>query len=219
MGSSSAAALALAAALAQYLVAERIGRRAWRLVLGYHAEQGPYRESKIVVRHGDRAPGAVRFAAFTCILCGQMFVPVAIAVVDALEGYFGRLRVEAGLGAALGIVSLVVAGALWATGYALLLRTDRRRGLARFAQRAAIVLNAFILGAYPLWVHMGAPHRTNIFIAGTLLYALLSLSQAALLGRALAIDTQESLVRTPVAPQLPRWLVRLLQRKRARAAS
>jgi hypothetical protein len=226
MGPPSAVAVALVAATLQYAVAERFGRRAWRLVLGYHAEQGPYREANIVVRHGDRAPRAVRFTAFTCLLFGQMFVPGAYAVYGLCTFSLGGPRPN-WLGAFLGFAGLIVAGALWATGYGLLLRLGRRRILARFAKRAAIALNAAILPGYALYVCRGMPSDVQDMVEPyvgsevmtfTLAYALLSLAQAALLAHALSVEAQEPLARAPVAPELPRWLLRLLRRKRSRAA-
>jgi hypothetical protein len=229
MGLSSAALLALAAVLLQFVAAERLGRRAWRLVLGWHAEQGPYREAKVVVRHGERAPGAVRLAAFTCLLFGQMFVPGAWAVYVGLSVYFGLSSHAEGLGAVLGFPGLVVAGALWVTGYALLLRTGWRHAVARFALLAAVALNVAILVGYALFACVATydvevPAILSAYvhpevIAGTIVYALLSLGQAALLAFALAVEAEDPLARTPTAPQLPRWLLRLLQRKRSRATA
>jgi hypothetical protein len=200
-----------------------LGRRAWRRVTRYHAEpSGPYRETKIVVDRRDRAPALVRVAAFTCIVFGQMFVPGAFGI-DAFMS--GVARPE-GLGAVLGFPGLVVAGALWATGYALLLRRPRRHALARFAVRAGVALNTAILFAYALDFCFGVPEPlarvVETFLvpelaAITILYALLSLGQAALLRAALRIE-DESTRPHSAAPQLPRWLVRLLLRKRSRAA-
>jgi hypothetical protein len=153
-----------------------------------------------------------------------MFVPGAYAVCVGL----GVARNHpAGFGALLGFPGLVVAGALWATGYALLLRLERRRPLAHFAKRASIALNAAILAAYAFYVFLGMPsdvppmldtYVESEVIAITVVYALLSLAQAALLAHALGVEAREPFTRAIVAPALPRWLLRLLQRKRSRAA-
>src|SRR5262245_44469457 len=98
-------ALFFAAAAVQYTVAERVGRRAYRL--GYRAEQGPYRESSITVdQRVRRAPIPIRVAAFAFILFGQfavVFAPLALRIVAAV---------------------------IWLLGYALLLGLPRRRALA-----------------------------------------------------------------------------------------
>lgn len=224
MEAYSAVAGALGIATAQYVVAERLGRRAWREIpLGYRAELGPYRESHVVAPHGLGAPAAVRLAAFLCILFGQMFVPGALAAGSGVLAF----AEYGGLGGLLGLPGLVVASALWVTGYALLFRRANRREWARFAVRTSIALNVCIVAAYAVYLGAGMPsfanaHPLRTFVepevaAGTLLYAALSLAQAAQLHFALARDD----VRFPARAEghaLPKWLVRLLQRKRERRA-
>ena len=203
--------------------AARAPRVARKAPLGYRAELGPYRDSHVLVEHGLRAPAAVRLAAFLCILFGQMCVPGALAAGSGVLAF----AEYGGLGGLLGVPGLVVASALWVTGYKLLFRRANRREWARFAVRTSIALNVAIVAAYAVYAGAGMPsfanaHPLRTFVepeiaAGTLAYAALSLAQAVQLHVALARDLVRFPARAP-SHALPKWLVRLLQRKRERQA-
>lgn len=179
-------AVAFVAGGAQYALAERFGRPAWRrLVRGARVvdgPDGPYRASTSVESLAyDEAPRFVRAVACASFYVGQMFVP------GLLLGLFGLLAMGLGI---VSIPGLVVAARIWRVAPKLLAPDARTAEQAEGAARWATALNVPILvGAVAASLYgLLQPDDSWLVVGGpTALYAMLSLAHAHLLKRAAAV--------------------------------
>jgi hypothetical protein len=134
----------LIAAAVPYLLVEPRWRWRWReveagRVAADDLDGGIYRASGTVPTYLRGAPARVRFAAYTCLLFGQMFVP------GLLVGAFGLLAGGIGL---VSIPGLITAAKLYRTGLLLLRREPREAYFAaRNAAAWALWLNGLIMAA------------------------------------------------------------------------
>jgi hypothetical protein len=186
-------------------------------------EPSAYRSTgPVVVGHLERAPGLVRAAAASSIVFGAMFLP------GLAWGLFGLIATGAGL---LSIPGLVIAACLWNAGHALLQGTKESAILAARVATAAFYFNVLLLVAalaVAVITHWGEPVRLPCtesagialcgFVGG---YALLSIGQAVLLGKAASLmgtihgDPFDGVVEN----HLPFVFRRLLAKKRERLAA
>jgi hypothetical protein len=112
--------LGLAAAV-PFLITRARWRWRWREVESGRqpilaGDASPYRAAGSVPLHLDDVPRGIQFAAYTCFLFGQMFIP------GLLMGMFGLVAFGVGL---VSIPGLVTAAKLYSTGFALLRREPR----------------------------------------------------------------------------------------------
>lgn len=171
--------LCFAAAL-PYVFVERRWRWRWNEVASGRvpaaAPGGIYRDAGDVPRYYVEAPRRVRWAAFTCLLFGQMFVP------GLLVGAFGLIA--GGLGV-VSIPGLITAAKLYRAGLSLLRREPRLAYFrARDAAAWALWLNAIILaGSLVLLALPIRPtsHAGLDFVAFVDGYGVASILQALLL--------------------------------------
>src|SRR5437870_38389 len=119
----------MGAAVLPFAILERRWRWRWQEVesgeVPAHAGMALYREAGRVPTYLREAPGLVRFAAFTCLLLGELLLP---GMVLATLGMFFF-----GLGMLI-IPILITAGKLYRAGLLMLLREPRT---AYFAARNA----------------------------------------------------------------------------------
>jgi hypothetical protein len=96
----------------------------------------PYRESGTVPVYLTRAPGLIRFCAYTCFLFGQMFVPgLCLGICGAFVAGVGIVSIP----------GLITAGKLFSAGLALLRRDPKDAYYrTREAARWALWLNGII---------------------------------------------------------------------------
>jgi hypothetical protein len=168
----------LIAAGVPYLLVEPRWRWRWREVEAGHVAAddlggGIYRASGTVPTYLRGAPAGVRWAAYTCLLLGQMFVP------GLLVGAFGLLAGGIGM---VSIPGLITAAKLYRAGLLLLRREPREAYFAaRNAATWALWLNGLIMAAsfalllLPLRPTSQAGIVLFLFVNG---YGLLSIVQA-----------------------------------------
>jgi hypothetical protein len=176
-------------------------------------EPSAYRSTgPVVVGHLERAPVLVRAAAASSIVFGAMFLP------GLAWGLFGLIAAGAGL---LSIPGLVIAACLWNAGHALLQGTKESAILAARVATAAFYFNVLlVVGALSVAVitQESPAVALSAFVGG---YALLSIGQAVVLGKAASLlgtihgDTFEGVVEN----HLPFVFRRLLAKKRERLAA
>jgi hypothetical protein len=174
-----AAALFGAAAL-PYFAVERRWRWRWHEVPAGEipadrTQLGAYRQGSAVPTYCERAPAAVRLAAFTSLFFGQMFVPgLALGLLGI--AFYG-----------VGVVSipgLIVAAKLYRSGLTLLRREPRLAFFqARSAVRWSLWLNllalAIVVPSIMISVRSQRPLADNLDVARCLaLYSGLSIAQA-----------------------------------------
>jgi hypothetical protein len=179
----AALGLLLAAAL-PYAVVEARWRWRWREVesgevAAHQGALGVYRAEGTVPTFLRQAPPLVRWAAYTSLLFGQMFVP------GLLLGSFGLLAGGIGL---VSIPGLITAAKLYRSGLQLLHRDPRESYFsARSAAAWALWLNAIVFAGSlvvalaPLRPTSTAAWQLMLFING---YGLASVLQALLVLRA-----------------------------------
>ena len=169
-------ALAFAAGL-PYVLIERRWRWRWQEVeagrVAAVAGAGVYREAGVVPRYYVAAPRLICWAAFSCLLFGQMFVPAL------LVGLFGLMMAGLGL---VSIPCLITSGKLYVTGLALL-RREPRLAWFRAHDAAAWVLwlNGIILAGSAVLLALPcrpASHGALSLVAFVDSYAVLSILQA-----------------------------------------
>jgi hypothetical protein len=189
-----------------FWVTEKRWRWRWQEVqaglLPVDAHANAFRDGGATVPTFHRsAPTRLRWAAYSCIFFGQMFVPGLIA------GVFGLLALGIGV---VSIPGLITAAKLYGTGFALL-RRDPRGGALWSAESAAawgIWLNGVIAAiSVPIIVYsIGGRHWETfwlcMFFDG---YGALSIAQALFLRhtvRRYRAELLQSSVPAPVAPPL-----------------
>lgn len=176
-------ALVLPLPLVLYLISLDRGRGAWGLVFRGFVRRGSsaYRAAEVAVWQAGKAPLAVRAAAITSFVLGQMVVPGALLALVGLLVLLASLSrdpepilVVLMLSAPTG---LYVAGALLSAGSAMLRREANASAQARRAARWALGHNVALL------VGLGACALGHLHEAllGPAVYALVSIAHALLL--------------------------------------
>jgi hypothetical protein len=133
--------------------------------------------------HKGQAPGAIRLAAFTSLLFGQLFVPGLLLAVLTFALF---------LGAGLVVVpGLIAAAKLHLAGVALLKREPREAYFrARAATRWAFGYHALAFAAATLFVWSAGWQLRGGYLAFSL-YSALSILQARQLRRAVELHEDE----------------------------
>jgi hypothetical protein len=171
-----------------YVLVESRWRWRWREVEAGRVQAdgagagGIYRAGGDVPRYLSEAPRVVRWAAFTSLLFGQMFIPGLLLGLSGL--------VMGGLGL-VSIPGLITAAKLYRAGLALLRREPRVAWFrARDAANWALWLNGVILAGSLMMLAVLFRHLSPGALVGMAFvngYGLLSMLQALLVRHAVAV--------------------------------